>query len=131
VGCGSARGALGCGRGAAEAANGGEQDYGRALVTVGERRRKRGGEKKSRRAPRHTARPRGVAGERGAAAGSRRRDMAASGGGGATWLGGENASGVGRAASGRSGGHVVRVGRRGGSWWLGRSPARGRRAAQQ
>jgi hypothetical protein len=39
--------------------------------------------------------------------------VAASGGGGATWLGGENASGVERAAGGRAGGQVVRVGRRG------------------
>jgi hypothetical protein len=45
----SARGALGCGRGAAEAANGGKQDCGGALATVVEQRRKRGGEKKSRR----------------------------------------------------------------------------------
>jgi hypothetical protein len=57
--------------------------------------------------------------------------MAASGSGGATWLGGENARGVGRAAGERAGGQVVRVGRRGGSWRPGRSPARGRRVAQQ
>jgi hypothetical protein len=57
VGCGGARGALGSGRGAAEAANGGEQDFSGALATVVERRRKRGGEKKSRRAPGCAARP--------------------------------------------------------------------------
>jgi hypothetical protein len=131
VGCGGARGALGCGRGTAEAANGGEQDCGRAPAKVVERRRKRGCEKKSRRAPGHAARPRGVTGEREAAAGGRRRDVAALGGGGATWLGGENTSGVGRAAGGRARGQVVRVGRREGNWWLWRSPARGRRAAQQ
>jgi hypothetical protein len=85
VGCGGARGALGCERGAAEAANGGEQDCSGALMMVVERRRKRGGEKKSRRALGHAARPRGVTGERGAAAGGRRRDVTASGGGGATW----------------------------------------------
>jgi hypothetical protein len=55
VGCGGARGALGCGRGAAEAANGGLQDCGGALATVVERRRKRGGENKLRRAPGHAA----------------------------------------------------------------------------
>jgi hypothetical protein len=65
-------------------------------VTVVELRRKRGGEKKSRRASGCAARPRGVMGERGAAAGGQRRDVAASGGSGATWLDGENASGVGR-----------------------------------
>jgi hypothetical protein len=111
VGCGGARGALGCGGRAVEAANGGEQDCGEALATVVERRRKRGGEKKSRRAPGRAARPRGVMGERGAAAGGRRRDVAASDGGGATWLGGENTSGVGRVVGGRAGGQVVRVGR--------------------
>jgi hypothetical protein len=115
VGCGGARGAVGCGRGVAEAANGGEQDCSGALVTVVERRRKRGGEKKSRRAPGRIARPRGVTGEWGAPAGGRRCDVAASDGGGATWLGGENASGVGQAAGGQAGGQVVRVGRRGGS----------------
>jgi hypothetical protein len=57
--------------------------------------------------------------------------VAASGGGCAMWLGGEHASGVGRAAGGRAGGQVVRLGRRGGNWRPGRSPARGRRAAQQ
>jgi hypothetical protein len=98
---------------------------------VVERRRKRGGEKKSRRAPGCAARPRGLTGERGAAAGGRRRDVAASGGGGATWLGGENASRVGRAAGGLAGGQVVRVVRRRGSWLQGRLPARGQRAAQQ
>jgi hypothetical protein len=111
VGCGNGRGALVCGRGAAEAANGVEQDCGGALATVVKRRRKIGGEKKSRRASRHAANPRGVTGMREAAAGGQRRDMAASGGGGATWLDGENASGVGRAAGGRAGGQVVRVGR--------------------
>jgi hypothetical protein len=131
VGCGGAREALVCGRGATEAANGGEQDCGGALATVVERRRKRGDEKKSRRAPERAARLRGVTGEWGVAAGDRRRDGAASGGGGATWLGGENASGVGRAAGGRAGGRVVRVGQRGGGWWPGRSPARGRWALQQ
>jgi hypothetical protein len=131
VGCGDARGALGCGCGAVETANGGEQDCGGALAMVVERRRKRGGEKKSRRAPGCAARPRGVTGERGAAVGGRRRDVAASGSGGATWLGGENASGVGRAAGGRAGSQVVRVGRRGGNWQPGRSPVRGRQAAQQ
>jgi hypothetical protein len=70
-------------------------------------------EKKSRRAPGRAARPKGVTGERGTAAGGRRHDVAASGGGGATWLGGENASGVGRAAGGRAGSQVVRVGRQG------------------
>jgi hypothetical protein len=60
MGCGGARGAPGCGRGAAKAANGSEQDCGGALATVVERRRKRGGEKKSRRAPGRAARPRGV-----------------------------------------------------------------------
>jgi hypothetical protein len=44
VGQGGARGALGCRRGAAEVAIGGKQDGGGALVTVDERRRKRGGE---------------------------------------------------------------------------------------
>jgi hypothetical protein len=44
VGCGCARGAQGCGHGAAEAAKGGEQDCGRALARVVERRRKRGSE---------------------------------------------------------------------------------------
>jgi hypothetical protein len=44
VGCGGARGALDCGRGAADVANGGEQNCGGALATVVERRRKRGGE---------------------------------------------------------------------------------------
>jgi hypothetical protein len=112
-------------------ANGGEQDCSGALATVVERRRKRGDEKKSRRAPGRATRPRGVMGERGAAAGGRQCDVVASGCDGATWLGGENASGVGRAASGRAGGQVVRVGRRGGSWWPWRSLARGRRAAQQ
>jgi hypothetical protein len=72
-------------------------------------------EKKSRRASGHAARPRGVTGEWGAAAGGRRRDVAASGSGGATWLGEENASGVGRAAGGRAGGQVVWLGQRGGS----------------
>jgi hypothetical protein len=100
VRCGGARGALGCGRGAAEAVNGGEQDCNGALAMVVERRRKRVGEKKSRRALGCTARPRGVTGERGATASGRRRDVAASGGGSAIWLGGENASGIGRAAGG-------------------------------
>jgi hypothetical protein len=95
VGCGGARGALGCGRGAVEVANGGEQDCDGALATVVERRRKRGGEMKSRRAPGRAARPRGVTGERGAVAGGRRRDVAALGGGGATWLGGETLAGSG------------------------------------
>jgi hypothetical protein len=54
-----------------------------------------------------------------------------SGVGGATWLGEENACGVGRAVGGRAGCQVVQVGRQGGSWWLGRSPARGWRAAKQ
>jgi hypothetical protein len=40
-----------------------------------------------------------------------------------------NASGVGRAAGGRAGGQVVRVGWQGGSWRPERSPARGWRAA--
>jgi hypothetical protein len=48
VGCGGARGALGCGREAAEVANGDEQDCGGALVTVAGRRRKRGGEMRPR-----------------------------------------------------------------------------------
>jgi hypothetical protein len=48
VGCGGARGALGCGRGAAEVANGGEQNCGGALATVVERRRKRGSERRPR-----------------------------------------------------------------------------------
>jgi hypothetical protein len=69
-----------------------------------------------RRAPGGAARPRGVTGEWGAAACGRRRDVAASGYGGATWLSGENASGVGQAAGGRAGGQVMRVGWRGGSW---------------
>jgi hypothetical protein len=115
VGCGSARRALVCGRGAAEAANGGEQECGRALAMVVEWRRKRGGEKKSRRASGHAATLEGVMSERGAAPGGQRRDATASGGGGAMWLDGENASRVGRAAGERAGGQVVRVGRRGGS----------------
>jgi hypothetical protein len=131
VGCGGTRGALVFGRGAAEAANGGEKDCGGALASVVEQRRKREGEKKSRRASGRAARPGGVTRKRGAVVGGQRRDLAASGDGGATWLDGENASGVGRAAGGRAGGQVVRVGRRGGSWWLGRLPARGRQAAQQ
>jgi hypothetical protein len=46
--------------------------------------------------------------------------------------GARGALGCGRgAAEGAAGGQVVRVGRRGGSWRPGISPARGRRAAQQ
>jgi hypothetical protein len=48
MGCGSARGALGCGHEAAEAANGGEQDCGGAVARVVERRRKRGSEMRPR-----------------------------------------------------------------------------------
>jgi hypothetical protein len=48
VGCGGARGALDCRHGAAEVANGGEQDCGRALAKVVERRRKRGSEMRPR-----------------------------------------------------------------------------------
>jgi hypothetical protein len=48
VGCGGARGALGCGRGAVEVANGGKQNCGGALATVVERRRKRGSERRPR-----------------------------------------------------------------------------------
>jgi hypothetical protein len=48
VGCGGARGALGCGRGATEVADGGEQNCGGALAIVVERRRKRGGEMRPR-----------------------------------------------------------------------------------
>jgi hypothetical protein len=48
VGCGGAREALGCGRGAAEAANDDEQDCGGALVRVVEQRRKKGSEMQPR-----------------------------------------------------------------------------------
>jgi hypothetical protein len=48
VECGHARGALGCGRGAVEAANSGEQNCGGALARVVERRRKRGSEMRPR-----------------------------------------------------------------------------------
>jgi hypothetical protein len=89
-------------------------------VKCGRARRK----KKLRRAPGRAARPRGVTGEWGAAASGRRRDVAASGGGSATWLDGENASGVGRAAGGRAGGQWCGKAARG-SWQPGRSPARG------
>jgi hypothetical protein len=139
VGCGDARGALGCGRGAAEAANGGEQDCSGALATLVERRRKRGGEKRPCEEGKEveegswthckTKRSHGLAGStcwrlaaRRGSFGRRRCDMAGRGkrqrgrvsGGRASWRPG----GAGKVA-------------RGDSWRPGRSPARGRRAAQQ
>jgi hypothetical protein len=101
VGCGGARGALGCGRGAVEAANSGELDCGGALATVVEQRRKRGGENKSRRAPGRAARPRGVTWRLQAAAVRRgwagKTPAGSASGGRASW----RPSGAGRAARGQ------------------------------
>jgi hypothetical protein len=106
-----ARGAMGCGRGAAEVAISSERDGGRALETVAKRRRKRGGEMWPREEGKEvnesswkrckTKRSHGRAGSscwrpamRRGDFGRLRCDVA----------GRENASGVGRAAGGRADG---------------------------
>jgi hypothetical protein len=137
VGCGGARGALGCGRGAAKVANGCAQDYGGALATVVERRRKRGGEmrplEEGKEVEEGSWTRRKIKRSHGRAGSSCWRPAARRGGFGRRRC---DVAGRGKRQRGRvSGGQASwRPGGAGrverGSWRPGRSPACGRRAAQ-
>jgi hypothetical protein len=136
--CGGAREAPGCGRGAAELANGGEQRVWRWSSGGAEWGRSRGSEMRPREEVKEVkenswtcSRTKKRHGRAGAAAGDRRCDVAASGDGGTTWRGGGKPAGVGRAASGRAGGPGGGVRAVRGSWQRGRSPTRGGGAEQQ
>jgi hypothetical protein len=128
VGCSGAGGARDCGCGAAEVADGGEQRLRRRSGGCAERRRSRGAKMRA------CERVKEVEEGSWTCCGTKKRHGragVAAGDGGATRRGGEKPARVRQAAGGRAGGPggAGRAAR--GSWQPERSPARGRRAAQQ
>jgi hypothetical protein len=132
VGCGGAREAPGCGRGAVKLTNGGEQRVRWWSSGGAEWRRSRGSKMRPREEVKEAEENSWTLcgtkkrhGRAGAVASDLRRNMAAAGDGGTTWRGGEKPAGVGRAAGGSAGGPGGGVRAASGSWQRGSSPVRG------